>query len=195
MEVMTQFSAPQPSAWVPSDAAELPEVQIAMALVASADPVRVTAVGQASLLGLCKVAVFGSRHCPPERMLLAFDWARSLPECGTVLVGGFHSPIEQECLAIALRRHLPVIVCVGRSFSRMRPATEWREAVDDGRMLILSTFLPTARRLTEERSVERNYFAAALADEIAFVHAAPGGHTEQLKAAVANWGKSIVNIA
>lgn len=160
MEVMSQPTAPRPSAWAPPSPRTGPK--------------------------------FGpSRRCPPERMLMAFDWARSLPEEGTVLVGGFHSPIEQECLAIALRRHLPVIVCTARSFSRMRPATEWRRTVDDGRMLILSTFSPSARRLTEERSVERNHFAAALAEEICFVHAEPGGHAESLRNLAVSWGKTL----
>lgn len=117
--------------------------------------------------------------------------AAEFPRVQAALVGGFHSPIEQECLAIALRRHLPLIVCVGRSFSRMRPATEWRHAVDGGRMLILSTFSPKARRLTAERSVERNYFAAALADEIFFVHAEPGGHAETLRDLAVSWGKTL----
>ena len=77
----------------------------------------------------------------------------------------------------------------------MRPAVKWRRAVDEGRMLILSTFSLSARRLTEERSVKRNQFAAALADKIAFVYAAPGGHVEVLKEIVTGWGKSIVDAA
>lgn len=191
MRVMTQNAVSRPSTWMPVDAAQLPGLQAAIKRVASPDSIQAAAVGPASLLGLRKVAVFSSRRCPPERMLFAFDWARALPESGTALIGGFHSPIEQECLAIALRRHLPVIICVGRSFSRMRPAVEWRQAVDDGRMLILSTFSANARRLTEERSVERNHFAAALADEIFFVHAEPGGHAETLRALAVSWGKAL----
>jgi len=191
MRVMSQIQAPSPSAWVPVDAAGLPEVQAAIERIGSEGTIQVAAVGQTRLLGLHKIAVFSSRQCPPDRMLLAFDWVRALPESGTALVGGFHSPIEQECLAIALRRRLPVIVCVGRSFSRMRPATEWRLAVDHGRMLILSTFSPKVRRLTEERSVERNQFAAALADEAFFVHAQRGGHTECLRDLAVSWGRTL----
>lgn len=191
MRVMTQNAVSRPSAWMPVDAAQLPGIQAAIERVASANSIQTTAVGPASLLGLRKVAVFSSRRCPPERMLLAFDWARALPERGTALIGGFHSPIEQECLAIVLRRQLPVIVCAGRSFARMRPATEWRHAVEEGRMLILSTFPAKARRLTEEQSVERNHFAAALADEIFFVHAEPGGHAESLRDLAVSWGKTL----
>lgn len=142
MEVMSQPTAPRPSAWAPTVASDWPEIRAVTALVSAADPLRVTAVGQANLLGLRKVAVFSSRR-----------------------------------------------------FSRMRPAAEWRRAVDEGRMLILSTFSPSARRLTEERSVERNHFAAALAEEICFVHAEPGGHAESLRNLAVSWGKTLKVLA
>jgi predicted Rossmann fold nucleotide-binding protein DprA/Smf involved in DNA uptake len=56
-------------------------------------------------------------------------------------------------------------------------------------MLLLSTFDHKSRRMTEERSLGRNRFAAALADEIMIVHAEPGGHADLLRAEAAHWGK------
>lgn len=58
-------------------------------------------------------------------------------------------------------------------------------------MLLLSTFDPRSHRVTEERSVLRNRFAAALVDEIMFVHAEPGGHADRLRAETERWGKAI----
>jgi len=152
----------------------------------------VASLGSDGLLRLSKVAVFCSRRCPTERMIAALDWARSLPEKGTALVGGFHSPIEQECLAIALRRGLAVIVCVARDLETMRRSAAWTQAINDGRMLLLSTFSPTDRRLTEERSHERNRFAALLADEIFIVHGDSGSHTEQLGKYARDRGKRLI---
>jgi len=40
---------------------------------------------------------------------------------------------------------------------------------------------------------QRNLFVAAMADEACFVHAAPGGNLEQLKARVMEWGIPLVN--
>lgn len=150
-------------------------------------------IGSDAPLRLFKVAVFCSRHCPPERMIAALDWARSLPDRGTALVGGFHSPMEQECLAIALRRKLPVVVCMARDLETMRLSSSWTGAINEGRMLLLSTFRPSDRRLTEERSHERNRFAAMLADEIFIIHADNGSRTEQLGDYARQRGKRIIS--
>jgi len=165
---------------------------IADALILYGEPLPVASRGSHELLRLSKRAVFSSRRCPPERMIAALDWARSLPQAGTALVGGFHSPMEQECLSIALDRRLAVIVCVARDLDTMRISKAWLQAMNNGRMLLLSTFLPSDRRLTEERSHERNRFAALLADEIFIVHADRGSHTEQLGTYARTKGKRLV---
>ena len=91
-------------------------------------------------------------------------------------MGGFHS----------------VIVCVARDLESMRLAGAWTQAINDGRMLLLSTFSLSDKRLTEERSHERNRFAALLADEIFIVHAESGSHTEQLGKYAREKGKRLV---
>jgi predicted Rossmann fold nucleotide-binding protein DprA/Smf involved in DNA uptake len=131
--------------------------------------------GSDALLRLHKVAVFCSRSCPPGRALATVDWIRSLAATRTALVGGFHSPAE-------------------RDLDTLRVAGEWRKAIDDERMLLLSRCPASARRLTEARSHERNRFAAALADEIVIVHAAPGSHTERLVRFARGQGKRIVTL-
>jgi predicted Rossmann fold nucleotide-binding protein DprA/Smf involved in DNA uptake len=186
-------SAGARAGWTPFDASDNPAVRSALILLDQNAGERVEAIGNVALLELRKIALFCSRRCPPERMPAAFDWARSLPEDGVALIGGFHSPMEQECLQIALRRRLPVIVCVGRSFARIRPLSAWRAALDDKRLLILSAFAPRVHRLTEDRSAERNQLAAALADEVVFVHVDPGGHADSLKTRALEWGKSLGN--
>ncbi|MGQ0651632.1 MAG: DNA-processing protein DprA [Betaproteobacteria bacterium] len=149
-------------------------------------------VGSNAPLELFKIAVFCSRRCPAQRMILALDWARALPERGTALVGGFHSPMEQECLAVALRRKLPVIACVARGLPTMRLPSAWKHAIDAGTMLVISTFSASAGRLTAERSHERNRFAALLADEIFIIHADSGSHTESLAQYAREKGKPLV---
>ncbi|MGQ0545540.1 MAG: hypothetical protein ACT4P3_09445, partial [Betaproteobacteria bacterium] len=74
----------------------------------------------------------------------------------------------------------------------MRLPKRWEQTIDKGRMLLLSTFLPSDRRLTEERSHVRNRFAALLADEIFIVHADEGSHTEQLGTYARTRGKRVV---
>lgn len=74
----------------------------------------------------------------------------------------------------------------------MRRSAAWTQAINDGQMLLLSTFSLTDRRLTEERSNERNRFAALLADEIFIIHADSGSHTEQLAKYAHEKGKRVI---
>jgi len=60
---------------------------VAEALRLCGQALPVGSIGSDALLRLFKVAVFCSRRCPPERMIAALDWARTLPEKGTALVG------------------------------------------------------------------------------------------------------------
>ena len=65
---------------------------------------------------------------------------------------------------------------------------EWREGVGAGRILLLSPFEPSQRRLTAALSEQRNKLVAALADEVCFAHATPGGKTARLAEQISGWG-------
>ena len=62
----------------------------------------------------------------------------------------------------------------------MRIPLEWREGVGGGRILLLSPFEPSQRRLTAALSEQRNRLVAALANEVYFAHTSPGGKTAAL---------------
>ena len=103
------------------------------------------------------------------------------------MISGFHSPIEKECLRILLRGKPPVIVCPARSIEKLRVPAEWRAPLHEGRLLILSCFVPGHTRATAELATRRNLVAAALADEHWFAHVTPGGHSERLAQVIAGW--------
>lgn len=48
------------------------------------------------------------------------DLALALRDSAATVVGGFQSPVEQECLEILLRGERPVIVCPARSVEDAR---------------------------------------------------------------------------
>jgi predicted Rossmann fold nucleotide-binding protein DprA/Smf involved in DNA uptake len=73
----------------------------------------------------------------------------------------------------------------------MRLKAEHKMPLAEGRLLILSPFAEKSRRVTAETSLARNYFVAALADEIFVTHAAPGGKTEQFCREIQEWGKEL----
>jgi predicted Rossmann fold nucleotide-binding protein DprA/Smf involved in DNA uptake len=151
-------------------------------------PGRVMGLGNSDLLGLPKTALFCSARCPGSVILAAHDQAARWRDEGRCIIGGFHSPVEKDCLHILLRGRQPIIMCVARAIERMRVSPALKGPMDDGRLLFLSPFASADRRVTKELAMHRNRFVAALADEIVFAYIDPGGHLQQLSQMVAAWG-------
>ena len=150
-------------------------------------PVRLWVIGSLGLLGKPKTALFCSNQCPGDAILAAMDQARKWRDQGRCIISGFHSPIEKECLQILLRGFQPIIICPARSLERMRIPMEWREGIGAGRILLLSPFEPSQRRLTTTLSEQRNKLVAAMADESYIAHAIPGGKTARLAEQISGW--------
>jgi predicted Rossmann fold nucleotide-binding protein DprA/Smf involved in DNA uptake len=138
------------------------------------------AVGSRELLGTVKLGLFCSVHCPGKLVVRTYELVRELRDAGVTLVGGFHSPLEQECLRLILRGGSPVIVCPARSVQDMRLPPEWKVALQAGRLLAISPFASDVRRVTRETALVRNAFVANLADVLFVAYANPGGNTERL---------------
>lgn len=142
-------------------------------------PPELTTLGNLDLLALSKTALFCSARCPGKVILTAYDQAAKWRDAGRCVISGFHSPVEKECLKILLRGSQPIIICPARSLPR-RTATEWQKPLANGRLLILSCFNESERRVTADLAARRNEFVAALADEVWFAHITPGGQMERL---------------
>lgn len=113
-------------------------------------PSQVTALGNLTFLDQPKTALFCSIHCPGSVVLAAYDQAACWREENRCVISGFHSPIEKECLRILLRGKQPIIVCPVRSIKTLRTPPEWRPALAEGRLLILSPFSERHRRPTAD---------------------------------------------
>lgn len=149
-------------------------------------PPQLTALGNLDLLALPKTALFCSARCPGDAILRACDTARRWRDENRCIISGFHSVVEKECLRILLRGSQPIIICTARSLPRRVPA-EWEKPLAKGRLLVLSFFKPTDRRVTETLAARRNELVAALADQVWFAHIAPGGKMQRLANRVAAW--------
>jgi hypothetical protein len=134
-----------------------------------------------------KTAFFCSARCPGGVILAAHDQAARWRDEGRCVIGGFHAPLEKECFRILLRGRQPIILCLARGLEGMRPPAGWKEPLADNRLLVLSQFPASERRVTKDLAVRRNQLAAALADEVVFAHIAPGSHLEELSRIVARW--------
>lgn len=150
-------------------------------------PAQLSALGNLELLALPKTGLFCSAHCPGHVILTAYDQAAKWRDAGRCIISGFHSPVEKECLQILLRGSQPIIICPARSLPR-RVSPDWKKPLTAGRLLVLSSFTVTAKRVTTELAYRRNEFAAALADEVFIAHATAGGHLETLTHRLHAWG-------
>jgi len=151
-------------------------------------PSRLWAIGSPEILAGHKIGLFCSVRCPGDAILGAYDAARKIRDEGVTVVSGFHSPVEKECLRILLRGKQPIIMCLARSMIKIRIPTEWRPALDSGRLLLLSPFEKFPRRPTIESARQRNELVAALSDEVLIIHAQPGGSIERISELTDCWG-------
>lgn len=152
----------------------------------NAAPAQLTALGNLDLLALPKTGLFCSARCPGNVILSAYDQAARWRDAGRCIISGFHSPVEQECLRILMRGTPPIILCPARALPRRIPA-EWQAPLAEGRLLILSGFTATEKRVTAELATRRNALVAALADEVCFAHITPGGQSDRLTHRLTAW--------
>ena len=107
------------------------------------------------------------------------------------VISGFHSPMERECLTILLRGTQPVIICPARSINNMRINKEYKKPLKDGRLLFISPFDETQRRISAKSSHYRNLFVAAMSAAVFVIHAGPGSKTEAFCKEIISWQKPI----
>ncbi|MEW6375800.1 MAG: DNA-processing protein DprA [Thermodesulfobacteriota bacterium] len=149
------------------------------------------AIGKFELLNHKKFAFFCSVRCPGHLILKAHDLLQNLKQAGVTVIGGFHSPVERECLTILLRGKQPVIICPARSLKGMRMKKEFKKPLEEGRMLFLSPFKESQRRNTVETATERNRFVAALAESVFVANASPNSKMEKFCYEVLKFGKPL----
>jgi predicted Rossmann fold nucleotide-binding protein DprA/Smf involved in DNA uptake len=142
-----------------------------------AAPDVIYADGDPAILKYQRMGLICSIRCPGSIVLKTFDLIRTLRDKGVVLIGGFHSPMERECLDLLLRSTQPVILCPAKSIRNLRMGKAARNALNKGRLLILSVFDDAIRRTTAPQSILRNDVVAALAKALLVPHAFKNGKT------------------
>ena len=151
-------------------------------------------LGHLCLLDEPLTAFFCSNRCPGDLILKTYDLARAMRGAGVPVVGGFQTSIEQECLRLLLRGSQPVVLCPARGIDNMRIPRDWRIALDQERLLILSPFSKAHRRPTASIAAQRNDLVAQLAQRVFIVHAATGGRTEAFARKLAKYGKPLLTL-
>lgn len=152
------------------------------------------AVGDLAHLESRLLGFFCSAQCPGNLIIDTYDLARELRDASVTVVGGFHSPMEKECLDLLLRGTQPIIICPARSIDKMRIPKPWKAPLADGRLLVLSPFVEHRPRVTAELAGQRNRFVASLADEVFIAHAAAGSKTQAFCEELLKQKKPVVTI-
>jgi predicted Rossmann fold nucleotide-binding protein DprA/Smf involved in DNA uptake len=155
-------------------------------------PACIFALGDLDILRQKAVALFCSVKCPGDLILQSYDLARELRDAGIVVISGFHSPMEKECLSLLLKGKQPVIWCPAKRLTVNRLPKEYARPISDGQLLMVSPFGQRIKRARQDIARFRNEFVAALADQVFVAYAAPGGKTESFCEKVLGWGKSLL---
>ncbi len=150
--------------------------------------------GNLRLLDEPLTALFCSNRCPGDLILKTYDLARAMREAGVAVIGGFQTPMERECLRLLLRGEQPIVVCPARGIDGMRVPRDWRPALNDGRLLVMSPFPAAVRRPRAEHAARRNEMVADLAQRVFIAHAARGSKTEAFARKLAESGKPLLTL-
>ena len=121
-------------------------------------------LGNKELLNLPKTAFLASSTIPLDLVLRCYDWATAKHE-GCV-VSGFSSKLERDVLHFLLRAKCPIILVLARRMYSALP-DELKDAVEQGRMLIIST--TDATRQSRATALSRNRYICELADVLLLV--------------------------
>ena len=141
---------------------------------------RLTVLGNPELLSKDLLALFVSRKCPASLILQAHDWAQQAKTKKLAVVAGFQSPVEQEILRVLLKGEGAIVICPARSLETFRLSKELKVALEAERVVLVSPFASSQKRVDKQVAVRRNEFVAQLASRLLIIHAAPESATESL---------------
>jgi predicted Rossmann fold nucleotide-binding protein DprA/Smf involved in DNA uptake len=156
-----------------------------------AEPSRLYALGDIAIIRNRLVGLVCSIRCPGSIVIKTFDAIRDLRDAGAVIVGGFHSPMERQCLDILLRGSQPMVLCAARGLTGLRLGRDARRAVSENRLVVISPLEQSIRRTTAAQAMVRNDLVAALATVVWVPYAVPGGKTWSTVSRVLDRGQKV----
>lgn len=136
-------------------------------------------LGNINLLKQSKTAFLCSRQVTASMVLKCYDWAIEQRENGNCVISGFHSQIEKDVLHYLLKGKQPIILALARGLKeKLEP--EFERPLEQGRLLIITPFDKSVKRVSRQNAQTRNQLMTSLADQITIGYASPGGQLEEL---------------
>lgn len=135
--------------------------------------------GNSDILKLKKTAFLSSQKCPAEVVLKSYDWAKEQRGLGNCIVCGNHSQIEKDVFGILLKGNQPLILVLARGMKNLWEP-EIGKAVDGNRLLVISPFDETVKRVTRDTAEKRNQKIIEMSDRIIVGYKSQGGQLDKL---------------
>lgn len=136
-------------------------------------------IGNKDLLDLPKTSFLCSRKVPASVVLKCYDWAILQREAGNCIISGFHSQIEKDVFHYLIKGNQPIIIALARGMKEsLEPLLQ--KPFEEGRLLIITPFDKSTKRVTEQTSELRNKMMIEMADKIILGYASAGGQLEKL---------------
>lgn len=102
------------------------------------------------------------------------DWALEQARAKTVVVSGFHSPLEESVLKVLMAARSPVVAVLARPLEGAKLPPEWAQPMAQGHMAVVC-MATRLKRLTQDAATTRNDHAAQLASGIVVAYASASG--------------------
>ena len=138
-----------------------------------------TYLGNKEILKEHKVGFLCSRKVPAEIILKTYDWAIEQREKGVCVVSGFHSKIEKDVFHYLLKGEQPIILVLARGMYKRVPAGLQKE-VEKSRLLIISPFQDSNKRMTKDNAIIRNKYIIEISDELKVPYVSKNGLLNKL---------------
>lgn len=125
-----------------------------------------TYLGNKELLNKRKIGYLASRKIPTLSVLPALDWALQMSkQTDVAIISGFHSRMERDVLKVLLQGKCGIILVLARGMYRQLPQ-QYEEAMQQGRLLIISYEKDSVTRVSEVTAHKRNDRVRELANEM-----------------------------
>jgi hypothetical protein len=112
-------------------------------------------LGNENLLELKKTVFLCSRSIPSSTVLKCYDGTIAQRDVGNCIISGFHSQLEKDVFHYLLKENQPIIIALARGLKeKIEP--ELLKLLEEGRILIISPFNKTVKRVTEQTAEIRN---------------------------------------
>ncbi|MEQ9304501.1 MAG: hypothetical protein RJQ14_11365 [Marinoscillum sp.] len=135
--------------------------------------------GNQDILKLHKVGFLCSKRCTASAVLSCFDWAKEQREKGQCVIIGNHSQIERDVFDILIKGVQPIILVLARGLMKVWDARVL-EAIAQERLLVISPFDSSIKRVSRNTAEIRNQKIIELSDKLVIGYKTAGGQLDTL---------------